>query len=91
MAVRDTHGIDGKNPLPFFAVKQRIETALSAYVGRFAVVPLPNINNVFYGRDVGYDVERIILDEETEAIAATNVRNIGGLHGAFDATSSPEL
>ena len=91
VAVRDTHGIDGKNPLPFFAVKQRIETALSAYVGRFVVVPLPNITNVFYGRDVGYDVERIILDEETEAIAATNVRNIGGLHGAFDATSSPEL
>jgi adenylylsulfate kinase len=23
IAVRDTHGIDGKNPLPFFAVKQR--------------------------------------------------------------------
>jgi cytidyltransferase-like protein len=91
VAVRDTHGIDGKNPLPFFAVKQRIETALSAYVGRFVVVPLPNITNVFYGRDVGYDVERIILDEETEAIAATNVRNISGLHGAFDATSSPEL
>jgi cytidyltransferase-like protein len=81
VAVRDTHGIDGKNPLSFFAVKQRIETALSAYVGRFVVVPLPNITNVFYGRDVGYDVERIILDEETEAISATNVRNISGLHG----------
>ena len=25
IAVRDTHGIDDKNPLPFFAVKQRIE------------------------------------------------------------------
>jgi cytidyltransferase-like protein len=87
VAVRDTHGIDGKNPLPFFAVKQRIETSLSGYVGRFVVVPLPNITNVFYGRDVGYDVEQMILDEETEAISATNVRNISGLHGAFDATS----
>ena len=57
--------------LPFFAVKQRIETALSAYAGRFVVVPLPNITNVFYGRDVGYAVERIVLDEETEAISAT--------------------
>jgi len=35
IAVRDTHRIDDKNPLPFFAVKQRIETALSAYAGRF--------------------------------------------------------
>jgi hypothetical protein len=31
-----------KNPLPFFAVKQGIEAALSAHAGRFVVVPLPN-------------------------------------------------
>jgi cytidyltransferase-like protein len=76
IAVRNTHGIDAKNPLPFFAVKQRIETALSAYTGRFVVVPLPNITNVFYGRDVGYAVERIVLDEETEAISATKIRGL---------------
>ena len=76
IAIRDTHGIDDKNPLPFFAVKQRIEAALSAYAGRFVVVPLPNITNVFYGRDVGYAVERIVLDEATEAISATNVRRL---------------
>ena len=28
-----------------------------------ARLPLPNITNVFYGRDVGYNVERIVLDE----------------------------
>ena len=76
IAVRDTHGIDEKNPLPFFAVKQRIEAALSAYAGRFVIVPLPNITNVFYGRDVGYTVERIVLDEATEAISATQVRRL---------------
>jgi cytidyltransferase-like protein len=76
IAVRNTHGLDAKNPLPFFAVKQRIETALSAYTGRFVVVPLPNITNVFYGRDVGYAVERILLDEETEAISATKIRGL---------------
>lgn len=76
IAVRDTHGIDAKNPLPFFAVKQRIEAALSAYAGRFVVVPLPNITNIFYGRDVGYHVERIVLDEATEAISASKVRNL---------------
>jgi cytidyltransferase-like protein len=77
IAVRDTHGIDAKNPLPFFAVKQRIEAALAAYAGRFVIVPVPNITNVFYGRDVGYTVERIVLDEETEAISATKVRRLG--------------
>lgn len=76
IAVRDTHGTDAKNPLPFFAVKQRIEAALSPYFGRFIVVPLPNITNVFYGRDVGYNVERIILDEATESISATKMRQL---------------
>jgi cytidyltransferase-like protein len=76
VAVRDTHGTDEKNPLPFFAVKQRIETALSAYAGRFVVVALPNITNVFYGRDVGYSVERIVLDEATEGISATKLRQL---------------
>jgi len=77
IAVRDTHGIDAKNPLPFFAVKQRIEAALAAYAGRFVIVPVPNITNVFYGRDVGYTVERIVLDEDTEAISATKMRRLG--------------
>ena len=76
IAVRDTHGLDAKNPLPYFAVKQRIEAALSAYDGRFVVVPLPNITNVFYGRDVGYTVERIVLDEVTENISATKIRGL---------------
>jgi cytidyltransferase-like protein len=74
IAVRDTHGIDAKNPLPFFAVKQRIETALSVHAGRFVIVPLPNITNVYYGRDVGYVVERIVLDAATEAISGTKTR-----------------
>jgi cytidyltransferase-like protein len=76
IAVRDTHGIDAKNPLPFFAVKQRIETALSAHAGRFVVIPLPNITNVFYGRNVGYNVERIMLDNATEAISASEIRRL---------------
>jgi cytidyltransferase-like protein len=76
IAVRDTHGTDDKNPLPFFAVKQRIEAALTAYSGSFVVVALPNITNVFYGRDVGYTVERIVLDEATEAISATKARSL---------------
>jgi cytidyltransferase-like protein len=76
IAVRDTHGIDEKNPLPFFAVKQRIEAALSAYTGRFVVVALPNITHVFYGRDVGYSVERIILEETVEAVSATQIRSV---------------
>lgn len=76
IAVRDTHGIGEGNPLPFFAVKQRIEAAMAAHAGRFVVVALPNITHVLYGRDVGYTVERITLDETTEAISGTAVRRL---------------
>jgi cytidyltransferase-like protein len=79
VAVRDTHGTNGSNPLPFFAVKQRIEAALSPHAGRFVVVPLPNITHVFYSRSVGYAVERIVLDAATESISATAVRRLSGV------------
>jgi adenylylsulfate kinase len=63
--------------LRFFAVKQRIEAAFSAYAGRVVVVvALPNITNLFYGRDVGYSVERIVLDEAIEEISATKIRQL---------------
>ncbi|MBR0865884.1 adenylyl-sulfate kinase [Bradyrhizobium diazoefficiens] len=76
IAVRDTHGTSASDPLPYFAVRQRIEAALSAHAGKFVVVPLPNVTNVFYGRDVGYSVERIVLDNDIEAISATEVRRL---------------
>jgi hypothetical protein len=34
------------------------------------------LSAVLYGRDVGYAVERIVLDEPTEAISATQVRRL---------------
>lgn len=79
IAVRDVHGVSEQNPLKLDDVKQRIETALSAHRGRFVVVPLPNITHVFYGRDVGYAIERIDLDESLQGISATNTRRKAGL------------
>lgn len=79
IAVRDTQHTDDKNPLSFFDVSRRIEAALRPHAGRFVIVPLPNITHVFYGRDVGYVVERIVLDEATEAISATQTRQQAGL------------
>jgi adenylylsulfate kinase len=78
VAVRDTQRLDAKNPLPFFAVKQRIEAALSAHGGRFVVISLPNITNIFHGREVGDAVERIVLDEATGAISIGNMRALSG-------------
>ncbi|WP_050629267.1 adenylyl-sulfate kinase [Bradyrhizobium viridifuturi] len=76
VAVRDTHGTDEKNPFSFSEIRQRIEAGLADHVGRFVVVALPNITNVLYGRDVGYAVEKLVLDERTEAISASEVRRL---------------
>jgi hypothetical protein len=32
---------------------------------------------LFYGRDVSYVVERIVLDDKVEAIPATQLRRLG--------------
>ena len=74
VAVRDTPNTDGKNPFAFEYVKARVEDGLSHHAGKFVVVPIPNVTAVFYGRDVGYAVERIDLDESTQKISATDAR-----------------
>jgi adenylylsulfate kinase len=74
IAVRDTGGIDEKNPFSFDYVRARIEHALREFEGSYTVVPLPNVTQVFYGRDVGYTIERIELDASLNAISATIVR-----------------
>ncbi|MCH9780125.1 MAG: adenylyl-sulfate kinase [Alphaproteobacteria bacterium] len=74
VAVRSTHGIDDKNPFPFEEVRARIEASLHPYREKYVIISIPNITDVFYGRDVGYNVERIDLDEATHAISATGIR-----------------
>ena len=73
IAVRDTP-TDAKNPFGFEYVRARIEHGLREFEGRFQVVQLPNVTHIFYGRDVGYAVERIELDEALEAVSATGAR-----------------
>jgi len=81
VAVRDTAGTDPKNPFNFEYVRSRIEHGLREYEGRYIVVPVPNISHVFYGRDVGYAVERIELDNALETISATRVRKLQAAPG----------
>jgi cytidyltransferase-like protein len=74
IAVRDTYNTDEKNPYPFEYVRARIEEALRAHAGKFIILPLPNITAVFYGRNVGYLVEKINLNDELTSIRATELR-----------------
>lgn len=85
VAVRTANVLDSRNPFCFEEVRSRIGHALREHEGRFAVVSLPNITNIFYGRDVGYSIARIDLDNSLEEISATKIRAAIGL--PFSVTS----
>ena len=72
--IRDVQGVDD-NPFDFETVKKKIEDRLyPKYEGRFKIVLVPNITNICYGRGVGYKIEEIVLNEETQKISATKIR-----------------
>ena len=71
--VRDVQGV-GDNPFNFDTVKTNIENALKEYKGKFKIILVPNITNICYGRGVGYKIEEIVLDDETQKISATKIR-----------------
>ncbi|MCC8977392.1 adenylyl-sulfate kinase [Bradyrhizobium acaciae] len=74
IAVRDTTGVDASNPFDFEYVRSRIEHGLRAYEGLYVIVRVPNITSVMYGRDVGYTIERLDLDQSVHQISATSIR-----------------
>lgn len=71
--VRDVQGVDD-NPFDFEAVKKNILIALKGYENRIKITLVPNITNICYGRGVGYKIEEIVLDEKTQQISATKIR-----------------
>ena len=75
IAIRDTQGTDDKNPFSYEEVEQNIRKGMLEYEGKYTIIRVPNITNIFYGRDVGYKIEQIVLDESTQNISATKIRN----------------
>jgi len=79
--VRDIQGV-GDNPFDFETVKKNIEEKLNPkYKGKFKIILVPNITNICYGRGVGYKIEEIVLDKETQKISATKIRQQMRDHG----------
>jgi len=75
IAIRDTQGTDEKNPFNLDEVEANIRTGMKGYEGRYTIIRVPNITNIFYGRDVGYKIEQIDLDKTLQDISATKIRN----------------
>jgi cytidyltransferase-like protein len=76
IALRDTE-ISKKNPYTVTERWTMIQKALKKYTGLVKIVSIPDIDEVCYGRDVGYLIRRIDLDGKTEQISATKIRSKG--------------
>jgi adenylylsulfate kinase len=80
IVIRDTQGTSEKDPLDVETVMSYIHQDLEKdYAGKYTVYALPNITGVYYGRDVGYKIEKIELGEDIEKISATQIRKEMGI------------
>ncbi|MBI5457479.1 adenylyltransferase/cytidyltransferase family protein [Candidatus Kaiserbacteria bacterium] len=73
VAMRDTE-ISDSNP---YTLKERrvfIQRALKKYAKLVTIIVVPDIDEICYGRDVGYAIRRIDVGERLHAISATKIR-----------------
>ena len=75
ISLRDTP-IDEANP---YSVNERINMVKQVFpgeikTGRVEISVIPDIDEVVYGRNVGWSSREIHLDEKTESISATKIR-----------------
>ena len=71
VAIRDTP-ISEKDP---FTYEQRKRMIKSVFGNKVKVIKIPDIEEVCYGREVGWGIRKIELDKDLEAISATKKRN----------------
>lgn len=74
IAIRDTE-IDHNNPLSTFERWSIIQKELANYGDLVKIVVIPDIDEICYGRNVGYTIRKIDLDGQTESISSTKIRN----------------
>ena len=78
IALRDTE-IDEKNPYNYI---QRLKAFQQIYHNEIAeekviIIKIPDIEEVVYGRKVGWEIREIRLDKEIEDISGTKIRELG--------------
>lgn len=70
IALRDTP-LDASNP---YTTEERQEMIRARYGDRVKVIVVPDIEEVVYGRDVGYGIRQLHFGTEIESISATKIR-----------------
>jgi adenylylsulfate kinase len=69
IAIRDTE-ISADNP---YTVAEREAMILDAFP-QVKVITIPDINEIVFGRKVGYGIRELKLDDATESISGTQIR-----------------
>jgi adenylylsulfate kinase len=77
VGVRNTYKTSDKDPLKYDEVATYIKQ--DNPFKDTLVLRLPNITNIVYGRDVGYKIEQVKLEDSIEAISATQKRREMGI------------
>lgn len=73
IAIRDTE-ISHSNPYSTYERWSMIQKSLKKYGELVKIVVIPDIDEICYGREVGYAIRKIDLDKETENISGTKNR-----------------
>lgn len=73
IAIRDTE-ISHKNPYTAGERWTMIQDALNKYGSLVKIVVIPDIDEICYGREVGYEIRKIELDDKLEKISGTQTR-----------------
>lgn len=73
IAVRNTEQ-DEKNPYSVFERGKALQQAFEKWKDRVKIIAIPDIEEVCFGRKVGWGMREIRLSEELEAISATEIR-----------------
>lgn len=70
--------VDEKNPFDATKVESMFwndpETSVWISQGMMRLMILPDVEGVYYGRDVGYKVEKLSVPDEIANISATKIR-----------------
>jgi adenylylsulfate kinase len=74
IAIRDTE-IDHKNPYTTYERWTMIQNALKEYGDLVKIIVIPDIDEICYGRKVGYKIRKIDLPSGTAKISGTKIRN----------------
>lgn len=75
IAIRDVE-VDGNNPRTAKEVKVILEIRFQDLIsiGKVKIMIIPDIEGVYYGRSVGYNVEELIPPKEIAEISGTKIR-----------------